>query len=473
MSGNYSREDGQDLWSGEFIDSGLEDRFRRSTYAALNRQLVLIAVIILVVSGPMMIADHLKAADFPYIDLFTAIRILPAMIACGWIVAAKYQLAYRHIDALVFVFVFYMILEAFFVMFLFRADFIVALSRMALFIMLANMVLPVPGRSRVAMNAVSLCLSLGAIWGFAALTRDTAVTLSVMMGATYLFGLVAGIWLARTRRADYLTRLELEQANSSLVQSHRDLEIANRSRNVFLSNISHELRTPLNAVIGFSDVLEKQMFGPLGNARYHEYVGDIRNSGQHLLSLINDLLDLNRLDAGKAEMSPEWVALGPAAEEWTKLVCAAVPAAQAEDLRCSDIPDVEIWFDRRALKQIMVNLMTNASKYAGDGSRIDLEANFGRTGKFHLGVVDNGHGMDPEALANLLKPFEQADGTTSRAQEGWGLGLPLANALTTANQARLSIRSKPGHGTSAMIILPENAVRRAQHAPEAGLARIA
>lgn len=473
MSEHYSADGRQSMWSGEFVEPGLEDRFRLATYDVLNRQLILIGSVILVVTGPMMIADYLNARDFFYIEEFTATRFLPAMIAGGWIVAAKYRQSYRRIDALVFAFVGYMVFEAFFLMFLFREDFIVAMSRMGLFIMLANMVMPVPGRSRVSLNALSLGLSLYATWVFADLTYDTAIALSVMMGATYLFGFVAGVWLARMRRADYLTRFELEQANSALVHSHRDLEAANRSRTVFLSNISHELRTPLNAVIGFSDVLEKQMFGPLGNARYVEYVGDIRDSGQHLLSLINDLLDINRLEAGKAEMSPEWVPLNEAKAEWTKLVRAAVPPQQSKGLHAFDMPDVDVWFDRRALKQIMVNLMTNALKYAGDNAKVDLAAGFSKSGDLQLSVVDDGPGMDPEILADLLKPFQQADGTTNRQQEGWGLGLPLANALSDANQARLSIRSTPGRGTSAMIILPQSAFRSASQLPKVGLARIA
>ena len=229
-------------------------------------------------------------------------------------------------------------------------------------------------------------------------------------------------------------------------------EEANQSKSDFLANMSHELRTPLNAINGFSDIMKKEMFGPLGDPRYKEYVNDILFSGQHLLSLINDILDMSKIEAGKMTLNHEIMQMDEMIQQVIRIV-----RGRAEDNRLQLIYDVkelpEIEADSRAVKQVLLNLMTNAIKFTPEGGAVSCEVTPNSAGLI-VKISDTGIGIAQEDIDRLAKPFEQIDSQHSRQHEGTGLGLALSKSLVELHGGNFKIESKVGQGTSVSFTLP-------------------
>ncbi|MGD9502266.1 MAG: sensor histidine kinase [Methyloceanibacter sp.] len=224
------------------------------------------------------------------------------------------------------------------------------------------------------------------------------------------------------------------------------------SRLEFLAKVSHEVRTPLNSIIGFAELMLQERFGPIGNKRYKGYVEDIHQSGLYALSLLNDLLDISKIEAGKFELNFTAVDVGEIVED-----CAASlqPLAKRARilLRTSLAPDLPtVVADPRRLKQILLNLLTNAIKFTNEGGQVIVSGSM-IEGELRLRVRDNGVGMSKDEIAFAMQPFHQLD-TAPRKQTGTGLGLPVTKALTDANRARLVLTSEPGVGTAADVIFP-------------------
>ena len=220
----------------------------------------------------------------------------------------------------------------------------------------------------------------------------------------------------------------------------------------FLAKVSHEVRTPLNSIIGFAELMLQERFGPIGNARYKGYVEDIHQSGLYALSLLNDLLDISKIEAGKFELNFTAVDVPELVED-----CAASlqPLAKRARivLRTSVQPELpEVVADPRRLKQILLNLLTNAIKFTKEGGQVIVSGSM-IDGELRLRVSDNGVGMTNDEIAFAMQPFHQLD-TAPRKQTGTGLGLPVTKALVDANRARLVLTSEPGVGTSADVIFP-------------------
>jgi two-component system cell cycle sensor histidine kinase PleC len=233
-------------------------------------------------------------------------------------------------------------------------------------------------------------------------------------------------------------------------------ETANKAKSEFLANMSHELRTPLNAINGFSEIMVGEMFGPMGDKRYKEYAQDILSSGQHLLALINDILDMSKIEAGKMNLRFEMVAMEDVAEDAIRLVRNRAEAAGlALELELPDLPEVES--DYRALKQVLLNLLSNAIKFTPRGGRITVkaEARHDPLGeRVKVSVVDTGIGIGSDELGRLAKPFEQIESQHSKTQQGTGLGLALTKSLVEMHGGALDIQSAPGEGTTVSFILP-------------------
>jgi len=233
-------------------------------------------------------------------------------------------------------------------------------------------------------------------------------------------------------------------------------EDANRAKSEFLANMSHELRTPLNAINGFSEMMVAEMFGPLGDRRYKSYVQDILSSGQHLLALINDVLDMSKIEAGKMNLRFEPVRLEELAEDAMRLIKnRAETAGLAVSIDVPALPEVE--GDYRALKQVLLNLLSNAVKFTPRGGRIVLMAE-GRHDamgeRVKISVRDTGIGIAPHDLARLARPFEQIESQQSKTQQGTGLGLALSKSLIEMHGGMLEIESQPGVGTAVSFLLP-------------------
>jgi two-component system cell cycle sensor histidine kinase PleC len=261
----------------------------------------------------------------------------------------------------------------------------------------------------------------------------------------------------RVRERTAELREEIDQHKRTLDQLRRakeEAEIANRSKSEFLANMSHELRTPLNAIIGFSDVILHGTFGPLGNHRYAEYLGNIQESGQHLLALISDILDVSAIEAGKMELHPEAIEAEKLVEEALRLV--RPRAEKGGVVLVSHIESLVRTFraDRRRLKQILVNLMTNAVKFTPEGGLVSLAVGYDRLGQLSFAVTDTGIGMSPEEIVKAMTPFGQVGSVLTRKHEGTGLGLPLTKGLVEAHGGTLEIRSQPGRGTTATVRIP-------------------
>jgi two-component system cell cycle sensor histidine kinase PleC len=229
-------------------------------------------------------------------------------------------------------------------------------------------------------------------------------------------------------------------------------EEANQAKSKFLANMSHELRTPLNAIIGFSEIMESGMFGPLGTEKYDEYCRDIRESGKYLLDVINDVLDMSKIEAGRMRLAREALDLDRLLGEATRVV-----SARANEKSISLVSRVEpgicMVADRRAVKQIVLNLLSNAVKFTPEGGRIRLRGR-ATTGSVIIAIADDGIGIPADALKRLGRPFEQVESQLTKSHQGSGLGLAISKSLTELQGGTLRIRSRPGIGTLVLVRLP-------------------
>ena len=249
----------------------------------------------------------------------------------------------------------------------------------------------------------------------------------------------------------------LTRKTGELEKSKQLTESANIAKSQFMANISHELRTPLNAIIGFSTILETQRFGPLGHEKYAEYVKDIRDSGRHLLDIINDILDLSKAEAGKLSVKFEILQLSKLVEKALNII-----AGQAQDAKVdiyTDIPDglPKIVADRVRLMQILLNLLSNAVKFtpAGGKAIVRARAEVGKSNVhfFTIEVQDSGIGMTEDEIRNAFVSFNQVDAGLNRKFEGAGLGLPLTKRLVELHHGKIKIESIKGHGTTVTVRL--------------------
>ncbi len=233
---------------------------------------------------------------------------------------------------------------------------------------------------------------------------------------------------------------------------------ANRAKTVFLANMSHELRTPLNAVIGFAEIMEGQLFGPIGNPRYLDYAHDIRESGAHLLEVINDILDLSKIESGKVELNEEELDLGRILQSVARLL--QHRATRAGLSLHTELPPhmPSVYVDGRLLRQILLNLLSNAVKFTDAGGTITTSAEILENGGLALRVTDTGIGMDPAEIPIALTPFRQLDNSLSRKFQGTGLGLPLVKSLVELHGGTLIIETALNVGTTITVALPAERV---------------
>jgi len=268
--------------------------------------------------------------------------------------------------------------------------------------------------------------------------------------------------LERQRAADSLRtmvdQLETSQEKLSLLARKYEIamtraEAANQAKSEFLANMSHELRTPLNAINGFSEIMAGEMFGPLGDARYKGYAADILKSGQHLLSLINDILDMAKIEAGKMTLHYEPVSLTELCEDAIRLMRGkAQDSGLTLTLQAPDLPEIDA--DYRGLKQVLLNLISNAVKFTPEGGEITLSLAQTNTARVRVAVTDTGIGIATEDLARLAQPFEQVEGQHSKTTQGTGLGLSLTKALIELHQGQMLMESEPGVGTTVSFEIP-------------------
>jgi signal transduction histidine kinase len=258
---------------------------------------------------------------------------------------------------------------------------------------------------------------------------------------------------------------ERKQIEQELREAKEHAEFASRAKSEFLANMSHELRTPLNAVLGFTELMIGKVFGPLGHVKYQEYAQYIHDSGAHLLGVINDILDLSKIEAGKRELQEEVLDANLLARAALRIVEGR--AADGELRLRVELPDQPLFIhaDSRAVKQILLNLLSNAVKFTPVGGSVTLSCGLDPAGGIFYTVADTGIGMAPEHIVTALEAFGQIESSLGRRFEGTGLGLPLVQSLIGLHDGRLVLESELGKGTRAVVHFPPaRSVRQAAQA---------
>ncbi len=249
-----------------------------------------------------------------------------------------------------------------------------------------------------------------------------------------------------------------KRAEEELRTAKREAETASAHKSDFLARVSHEIRTPLNAIIGFSELMAAERFGPMGSPRYVEYAHDIGRSGNHVLDIVNDLLDISKIEAGEQELDFGAVSLNNALLETVSIL---QPQANSQRVivrtsLSSSVPDVVA--DLRSIKQIAINILSNAIRFTPAGGQIVVSTAYEPNGSVFVRIRDTGVGMTRHQLEQAMKPFKQVDGSQQQRGDGTGLGLPLAKAMAEANRAQFAMNSQPGQGTLVEIVFPSQRV---------------
>ncbi len=272
--------------------------------------------------------------------------------------------------------------------------------------------------------------------------------------------------LQRSQQALERQTRELADLAEKYAEEKTRAEEANQAKSKFLANMSHELRTPLNAIIGFSEMMGAGMFGPLGPDKYREYCSDIHQSGQYLLEVINDILDMSKIEAGRIRLEHEEIALEAFLNDAMRVV-----STRADDKKLKLVADithgVRMRADHRLLKQIVLNLLSNSVKFTPEGGRVVIRGRASGT-RVMIAIADSGIGIPKDALAKLGRPFEQVESQLTKSHQGSGLGLAIAKSLTELHGGTMRIRSQLGRGTIVLLRLPIGGRKEETDAATAG-----
>ena len=261
---------------------------------------------------------------------------------------------------------------------------------------------------------------------------------------------------------------ELEVAKSVSDEARRRAEESNLAKSRFLASMSHELRTPLNAILGFSEVMAGEVLGPIENSSYKEYVGDIHRSGQHLLNLINEILDLSRIEAGRYELNENALAFSEIAEDCIGLVQLKARSKNIRITKAFEEALPMVWADEKSMRQVILNLLSNAVKFTPSGGEIQVKLGWTAGGGQYVSIKDNGPGIAEEEIPVVLSAFGQGSIAIKSAEQGTGLGLPIVQAILAKHGGEFVFRSKLREGTEGIAILPRERVLESM-APVEGL----
>jgi len=287
-------------------------------------------------------------------------------------------------------------------------------------------------------TAAAVLLPIGIVWyGLIAFTARLRFVELVMM---------------RIRNEDLARDIAVSRDEALALKGQA--EAANHAKSAFLANMSHELRTPLNAIIGFSQIVRDEMFGPIGSPRYKDYLGDIENSGQHLLGIINDILDIAKIEANRMTLSRDWIDPAIFIAEAVN-VTRGHPRAMGVTIEIEHEDDAaRVFADVRMMRQTLINLLSNAVKHSLPGLPVKVRTCVTPGGRLRIEVIDQGSGIPAGMLEKVFDAFEQADNSFASEKQGTGLGLALVRAFVGAHSGKVWLESAPGEGTRAIIELP-------------------
>jgi signal transduction histidine kinase len=263
-----------------------------------------------------------------------------------------------------------------------------------------------------------------------------------------------------TEMALVAAKQEAERAADAARIAFLNAESANRAKTEFLANMSHELRTPLNAIIGFSEVIQNEIMGKAhNNPRYVDYARDIRQAGTHLLGVINDILDIAKIEAGQLDLREDVFQTGEALEVCVKMLADQASESGLQLLREGPDRLPSLWADEKKFMQIVINLLSNAIKFTPEGGKVTLTAEIEGDGSLKLTVSDTGIGIAADDLERAMAPFSQVDSAYCRTHEGTGLGLPISRALAELHGGTLVMESEPDVGTTVFVRFPSERLR--------------
>ena len=318
----------------------------------------------------------------------------------------------------------------------------------------------------IAVYAATIPLAISLVFyvGFKSLSDSSTAVLTMALLTQLLFVILAKrVHLILVKRLvfqvekeELITELEQSKANSD--EARRRAEEASYAKSRFLATMSHELRTPLNAILGFSEVLKNELFGAHAIPVYKDYSNDIHMSGQHLLMLINEILDLSRVEAGRYELQEESVSLAGIAEDCRHLLTIR---AQKRGIKIKELIEPEmprIWVDERAVRQVVLNLLTNAIKFTPQGGHVTIKVGWTNQGGQYLVVKDTGPGIPEDEIEVVLSSFGRGTLAQKNAEEGSGLGLPIVKGLMELHGGLFMLKSKVREGTEAIVVFPPQRV---------------
>jgi two-component system cell cycle sensor histidine kinase PleC len=316
-----------------------------------------------------------------------------------------------------------------------------------------------------AVYAGLIPVGVGLAFFFWGRTDIESVTMALMTASAQLFFIflanrlyVSSVSTIEFRAEKDALIAELETATANSDEARRKAEEANLAKSRFLATMSHELRTPLNAILGFSEVMKNEVFGGHANAAYKEYSADIHGSGQHLLNLINEILDLSRIEAGKYELNEEALSLAAIVDDCSHMLNLRAKA-KGQTIREAIEPDLpKIWADERAIRQVVLNVLSNAIKFTPQGGEISIKVGWTANGGQYVSVIDTGPGIPEDEIPIVLQTFGRGSLAIKTAEQGSGLGLPIVKGLIDLHGGGFHLKSKPRAGTEVTVTLPAERV---------------
>jgi two-component system, cell cycle sensor histidine kinase PleC len=291
-------------------------------------------------------------------------------------------------------------------------------------------------------------------------TQDSMLITLLALGGLIFFLMLAlrthemGVTTLGYRAEKDLLIGALEEANAKHDEARRRAEEANLAKSRFLATMSHELRTPLNAILGFSEVMKSELFGPHSVDQYKDYSVDIHSSGQHLLNIINEILDLSRIEAGRYELNEEAVDLAAVADDCRHMLDMRAKAKQITLIAQMEPYLPRIWADERALRQIIINLLANGIKFTPSGGEVAIKVGWTASGGQYVSIKDNGPGIPEDEIPIVMETFGRGSTAIKTAEQGTGLGLPIVKALVELHGGQFHLRSKLREGTEVLVLLP-------------------